>query len=242
MVVNQEFCDMHSHLLPGMDDGCKSVEESVRVLRSSYDQGVRQIFATPHYYPVETVDTFLKRREAAMQALSKRLEQVELPVPQICLGAEVAYRPGIGYQEDLEKLCLGKSRYMLLEMPSSPWSDEVVRSVRNMCSTKGIIPIIAHIEYCMPMQSRDVLMRILEQDVLVQMNAGCLLRFSSRGNGRRLLKNGVVQLLGTDCHNMTSRKPNMGLAMAYLEKKGMTRTVREITALSQSIFREAFGE
>lgn len=242
MVASKAICDMHSHLLPCMDDGCRSVEESVQVLRASYDAGVRQIFVTPHYYPIESVETFLKRRDAAMQVLSERLAQEKQPLPEICVGAEVAYRPGLGYEENLDKLCLGNSRYLLLEMPVGPWSEEIVRSIRNICRIKGITPIIAHIEQYLHMQSRDVLTRILEQDVLVQMNAEYLLNLITRRKGKRLLKSGVVHLLGSDCHNMTSRKPNVGLAVAYLEKKGMTRTVNAISSLSQTIFREAAGK
>lgn len=241
MAMKQPICDMHCHLLPGMDDGCKTAEESIQVLRTSYEQGVRQMFATPHYYPVESIDTFLARREAAMGRLSQRMEQEEQPLPQICLGAEVAYRPGLGYEEELDKLCLGSSRYLLLEMPFTRWSEEVVRSVRNICNIRGITPILAHIERYLSMQSRDTLMRVLEQEVLVQMNAENLLQFSKRGKARKLLESGTVQLLGTDCHNLTSRKPNLGPGVEYLEKKGLTHIVRDIADLSQSIFREATG-
>lgn len=241
MATTHGICDMHCHLLPGMDDGCKTAAESVQVLRTSYEQGVRQMFATPHYYPVEPVSTFLERRSAAMERLMQQVEQETQPLPQICLGAEVAYRPGLGYEEELDKLCMGSSRYLLLEMPFTRWSEEVVRSVRNICNTRGITPILAHIERYLSMQSRDTLMRVLEQDVLVQMNTENLLQFSKRGKARKMLESGMVQLLGTDCHNLTSRKPNLGPGVEYLEKKGMTRIVRDIASLSQSIFREATG-
>lgn len=241
MTMKYAICDLHGHFLPGMDDGCKTVEEAIQVLGSSYAQGVRQMLATPHYYPIEPIAAFLERREAAMQALSRQIEAEAQPLPQICLGAEVAYRPGLGYEEELDKLCLGSSRYLLLEMPFERWGDEVVRSVRNICSTKGITPIIAHIERYLSMQSRDTLMGVLEQDVLVQMNAEHLLQFRSRRQGRKLLESGTVQLLGSDCHNMTTRQPNIGPAVAYLEKKGMDRVVRSIAQLSQSVFQEAAG-
>lgn len=241
MATTYAICDMHCHLLPGMDDGCKTADESIQVLRVSFDQGVRQMFATPHYYPVESVERFLERRTAAMERLTQQMGQETQPLPQICLGAEVAYRPGLGYEKDLDKLCLGASRYLLLEMPFTRWSEEVVRSVRNLCSIQGITPILAHIERYLSMQSRDTLMRVLEQDVLVQMNAENLLQFSKRGKAKKMLESGMVQLLGTDCHNLTSRKPNLGPGVEYLEKKGMTRVLRDIEILSQSIFQEAKG-
>lgn len=237
-----DICDLHGHFLPGMDDGSKSAEESVQMLTAAYGQGVRRMCATPHYYPVESVAAFLQRRQEAVQKLEDRLAQENQSVPQICLGAEVAYRPGIDREEALDKLCLGRSRYLLLEMPFSKWSSEVIRTVRNICSTRGIVPIIAHIERYLSMQSSDMLRKLLEMDVLVQMNAECLLRFQTRGKGRRLLRSGLAQLLGSDCHNMTTRKPNLGPAVEYLRKCGMEDAVEYIAWQSNEIFREAAGE
>ena len=236
------FCDIHSHILPGMDDGCRTAEESVRLLRSSYDQGIHMICATPHYYPVESVSDFLVRRDGSLQELYKVLERETLPAPKLCLGAEVAYRPGLCHQEDLNKLCIGKSQYLLLEMPFYKWGEEVIRTVRGISNVHGITPIIAHIERYLPMQDKEVLDRLLDQEILVQMNAARLLHFSSRGQARRLLKKGTVQLLGSDCHNNTSRPQNLGRAVEYLEKRGMEDVLEEISHYSRRIFREATDE
>lgn len=236
------FCDLHSHILPGMDDGCQTAAESVQLLRTSYQQGIRKMCATPHYYPVETADEFLARRDAAEQELYTALERETLPVPKLCMGAEVAYRPGICYQEDLNKLCIGKSQYLLLEMPFHKWGDEVIRTVRGISNVRGITPILAHIERYLPMQDKEVLERLLDQEILVQMNAARLLHFASRGQARRLLNNRMVNLLGSDCHNNTSRPQNLGQAVEYLEKKGMEDILEELSRRSRRIFREATGE
>ena len=236
------FCDLHSHILPGMDDGCQSVKESVQVLCTSYEQGIRKMCATPHYYPVESVDEFLARRAQAKQELYQALEKVKNPVPKLCMGAEVAYRPGICYQEDLDKLCIGNSQYLLLEMPFHKWGEEVIRTVRSISHVRGITPILAHIERYLPMQEKDVLERILDQEILVQMNAARLLHFASRGQARRLLNNGTVQLISSDCHNNSSRPQNLGQAVEYLEKKGMEDILKELSHRSSRIFREAIGE
>lgn len=233
------ICDVHGHFLPGMDDGCKTAEESVQVLQSSYAQGIGCMFATPHYYPVETVAAFLERRQAAYDRLMEHIANCNMPMPEICLGAEVAYRAGISREDDLEKLCLGKSRYLLLELPFRRWDATVVRDIQIICSTKNITPILAHIERYLELQTRDSLNSVLEQDVLVQMNAGDLLRFGSRRSAAKLLKNGIVQLLGSDCHNMTTRQPNLGPALEYLQKHGMKDVAESIGNFSQQIFEEA---
>lgn len=121
-MIRSDICDLHSHILPGMDDGCKTVGESMQVLRDSWEQGITAMFATPHYYPVESVDAFLTRRRNAWQKLSEHMQQSSEQMPKICLGAEVAYRPGLCYEEDLRALCLGNSRYLLLELPFSRWN------------------------------------------------------------------------------------------------------------------------
>ena len=214
-----ELCDLHTHVLPGMDDGCKTPEESVALLKLAYGQGVRYLFATHHYYPVEPVGEFLRRRDAAWNRLQGQLEkEPDACVPKICLGAEVAYRPGLGYAEDIHKLCIGSSRYLLLELPFSGWNRELVRDVRNMCAVAGITPILAHIERYLDQGNKSLLHQLLELDVLVQMNAGSLLRFSSARKGRQMLKSGMVQLLGSDCHNMRSRQPNLGNAVDRIQK------------------------
>lgn len=235
-------CDIHTHILPGMDDGCKTPEEAVQLLQSSYEQGIRKIFLTPHYYPVESVDEFLARRNQAEKALYKAMEKVGGPFPELCMGAEVAYRAGICYQEDLQKLCLGNSQYLLLEMPFHVWGEEVIRTVRGISNVRGITPILAHIERYLSMQEKDVLERLLDQEILVQMNAARLLHFTSRGQARRLLNNGMVQLLGSDCHNTTGRTQNLAQAIEYLEKKGMYDVLEDISRRSRRIFREATGE
>lgn len=231
--------DLHSHFLPGVDDGCKTAEEAQKVLENSFLQGVVGMFATPHYYPVESVSDFLKRRDEAQNRLCSYLQENSVQIPQLCMGAEVAYRPGLCYEEELPKLCLGSSRYMLLELPFSRWGTEVIRDIRNICNVKGIIPILAHIERYIPIQSAAMLQQVLEMDVLVQMNAGQLLRFGDRRRGCKLLKEGAVQLLGSDCHNLTSRPQNMRAALEYLEKRKMHETADRVMRFGQRIFQEA---
>lgn len=211
------------------------------MLQSSYVQGISRMFATPHYYPVETVEAFLERRQAAYERLREHLADCGTPVPEICLGAEVAYRAGISREEKLEKLCLGNSRYLLLELPFRRWDSNVVRDIQIICSTRNITPILAHIERYLDLQTRDSLNSVLEQDVLVQMNAGNFLRFGSRQTAVKLLKNGAVQLLGTDCHNMTTRPPNLGPALEYLQKHGMKDIAQNIGDFSMQIFDEAMN-
>ena len=134
---------------------------------------------------------------------------------------------------------MGESRYLLLELPFSRWPREVLRDIHAMGSVRGITPILAHIERYFGIQDRDTMEEILDSEALIQMNAEYLLNPRTRRKGRSLLKSGAVQLLGSDCHNMTNRPPNLGEAAAYLEKKGMGETLDRISRLSGEIYRQA---
>ena len=231
------LCDLHSHILPGMDDGCKTADRSMEALRLSYAQGVRVIFATPHYYPVESVERFLSRRQAAWETLQAEIEaQGATDIPEIVLGAEVAYRPGISSAEGIEKLCLGNSNYLLLELPFRAWGREELRQISNFGCAKGLIPILAHYERYRSLQSRQMYDEMARQDVLIQKNAESFSGFFEARRACREVKAGMTHLLGSDCHNLSSRKPNMELAVKSLQKQGLQPELDRITKNGWEIF------
>lgn len=234
------ICDMHCHILPGMDDGSKDVSMSMDMLRAAAKQGVRQILATPHYYPVESVGDFLERRNQAAHALRQAMDAAQEPLPQVCLAAEVAYRPGIGYEEELRSLCIGKSEFLLLELPFGPWGPEVLRDIRNMSCAKGITPVLAHLERYLRIQKKKVIHEVLQQGVLVQLNAEAVLERRTRSKALKMLKAGTVHLLGSDCHNLTTRKPNLGDAVKLLQEvRGLDEPLRRIEFVSTDILEQA---
>ena len=235
--------DMHCHLLPGMDDGCKTVEESVEVLLASGRQGIIGICDTPHYYPEETAEHFLERRARAFHTLQEKIEEVHGtkangPLPRICLGTEVAFHTGLVYEEKLDQLCYGHSHYLLLEMPFFSWSPNVLREVRSIHSVRGITPVIAHLERYLNIAGEGAIEELLSMHVMVQMNAGFLQGFWNRKKAIKMLKSGMVQVMGSDSHDMVKRPPNLGPALQYMESHGMLPIAEEIGRLSSRIFNE----
>ena len=98
--------DFHSHFLPGIDDGADDVSMGAEMLRESYRQGVRVMCATPHFYADEDdPDTFLARRDDAFRRLREYLGD-EKDIPEIVLGAEVLYFPGISVADEVRTLML----------------------------------------------------------------------------------------------------------------------------------------
>ncbi len=202
--------DFHSHILPGMDDGSKSVEESVEMLNALSEQGITRVVATPHFYANdESVSEFLGRRQESLEKLSRNLSP---QMPQIMLGAEVRYYEGLSRHENIRDLCLQGTKLLLIEMPECRWSEFAIRELTDIACGGRIIPVLAHIERCIFLQKKEVLFRLLHNGVLMQINAEFLSGFLSRGKAVKLLKNNQVHFIGSDCHNMQSRPPDIGKA------------------------------
>lgn len=212
--------DFHSHILPGVDDGSRSVEESLAMLRMEAEQGITHVVATPHFYARnDTPERFLKRRAAAWETLQEALID-EPELPKITLGAEVYFFPGISNSEALEQLTIGKKSFIMIEMPSIPWTPSVYQEIEGIYQKTGITPIIAHIDrYISLFHARGVLKRLEEMHVLVQANSSFFLHPSTASMAMRMLKNDQIQFLGSDCHNLSDRKPNLGNAVQKIERR-----------------------
>lgn len=214
------IADFHSHVLPGIDDGSASVEESLAMLRMEADQGIRQVVATPHFYPMhDSPDRFLARRSRAEAMLRERMAQ-ESGLPEIIVGAEVYFFPGISDSEVLKQLTIEGKRFILIEMKELPWGDYVFRELENIYVKQGLVPIVAHIDrYIAPFRTCGIPERLADLPVLVQANAGFFLRRTTKGMAMRMLDRGQIHLLGSDCHNLSSRPPRLGEAVAVIQKR-----------------------
>lgn len=212
--------DFHSHVLPGIDDGSASVEESMGMLRMEVAQGIRHVVATPHFYPrYDSPERFLEKRARAEVQLLQEMAKIP-DMPELSMGAEVYFFRGMSESELLPQLTIGQSRCILIEMPPSPWPEESYRELAGIWENRGITPIIAHIDrYIAPFRTHGIPKRLAELPVLVQANAGFFLDRSTAGMAMRMLKEEQIQLLGSDCHNLTERKPNLGPAVDLIRKR-----------------------
>ena len=209
--------DWHSHILPGMDDGSRNVAESIALLKMQAEQGVDTVVATPHFYANdETVASFLKRRRDAFALLKANLPD---NAPEIHLGAEVRYYQGISRLVGLKDLKVEGSPVLLVEMPMSRWSESMVRELMEISSISGVKLALAHIDRYLRLQSRDVWTRIYDSDFLIQVNASFFTAWGTRRKAMSLLTNGCIQMIGSDCHNLTSRPPQIGSAFGIIQKK-----------------------
>ncbi len=211
--------DTHCHILPGIDDGSADVSMSEKMLDLQKKSGVDRIIATPHFYLSEqSIDSFIDRRTEAFEKIlpAVRARKIDL----IC-GAEVLYTESLA-DEDLSRLCIQGTCYMLTELPYIKLSGRFIKSFRSFVGSvfPDIRIILAHAERYLNYTDADDIYEILESDILVQLNCGSFKPFSPHtGFMYDLLRNDMAHFLGTDCHNSTTRPPNMPAAEKAISRK-----------------------
>lgn len=229
--------DFHTHVLPSIDDGSRSVEESLEMLRVIARQGIKRVVATPHFYPQhDDPKRFLERRKKAETMLREAIEK-ESGLPELSIGAEVYFFHGISDSEALPALTIDNKSYIMIEMLGSPWQDSAYRELQNIYEKQGLVPIIAHVDrYISPFKTYGIFERLAELPVLVQTNASFFLNKTTSHMALRRLKNGEIHLLGSDCHNLTSRPPKLGGAVDIIRKKLGTEALAYISDYQQQVF------
>lgn len=216
--------DLHTHILPGMDDGAAHSADSIEMLKLEAAQGVDAVVLTPHFYrDRETAESFLKRREVAYAHLCARI--AELPpeerqaLPVMTLGAEVTWMENCSRWDGLEALCYAGTRYLLLEPPFIPWQESWFHDLSDLMNATGLTPVIAHLDRYVRYQKKEAIRELLSYGLPVQVSADSLLHLGSRGWVLEQMKNGSVQLLISDCHDTDKRAPNVGKALEVIERK-----------------------
>lgn len=219
--------DFHSHILPQIDDGSKNVETSLEMIRRSKASGVDVMIATPHFYAdCDRVDSFLKKRAEAYGKIANYLSD---DTPKLMLGAEVAFFDGMGSAERISELTVEGTNILLLEMPFRTWTGNDILQVNRLISVKKLHIIIAHLErYLKIPGNMPFVNSLLELPVNVQINAESL---TDRKQSRALIKmfkQEKAHLLGSDCHGINHRPPNLMSGREVIEKKAGADCLRRI--------------
>ena len=185
------WIDLHSHILPQLDDGSDSVEMSL---------------ASHYYAKHSSIPAFCERRAEAMERLSAVLTE---DLPRVLPAAEVAYFPRME-EQDLTPLCIQGTRTLMLEMPFADWTSLQAEAVEALVLDCGYQVVLVHPErFCFSKSNRHQLEKLAELPIGLQINAGSLLRWGTRRLALDLLQLAHWPLLGSDCHNLTSRPPNL---------------------------------
>lgn len=211
--------DFHSHILPGIDDGSCSVEESIALLRMEAEQGIGHVVATPHFYAKhDTPERFLARRAEAEIRLREEMER-HSGLPRLSIGAEVHFFPGISHSDALAQLTIDQNGCILLEMPVCRWTESMYQEMEDIQLWQGITPVIAHVDrYISPLRMVGIPEHLEKLPVLIQANASFFLRGTTKRMALKMLQKNQIHLLGSDCHNLTERVPNLGPAVSLIRR------------------------
>ena len=231
--------DFHTHILPGIDDGSRDIQMTEQMLEKEAASGVTIVYATPHFYAHRTgVSGFLEKRDASCRKVRELLERRD-DLPSIRVGAEVYYFRGMGRAEHTPGLCVEGTDILLLEMPFEQWTEEVYRDTKELILKRGLRVVLAHVErYTGFQKDRDVWDRVMDLPVTIQMNAGSFLKFGMKRHFcRNLLRQEAGRvIIGSDCHNLTSRPPNLAQAMDFIREKEGDDIVRKIEETEKRLF------
>lgn len=203
-----KMVDLHSHILPGLDDGAQSMEESVQIARKACDGGIQKIVATTHLFRGDFLPCDFGRIEEKRQELVKALDDSSIAV-EVFRGAEVHISHNLieEIRENREYLVLNQGSYMFVEFPS----EHVYTGVKNLffeLMSEGITPIIAHPERnSVFIRNPALLYELVEMGALSQANSGSFVGLYGRTTQEtiyRMLELGLVHFIASDCHSPNS--------------------------------------
>lgn len=228
--------DIHTHILPGIDDGARDMAESVAMARMASADGVRTMVATPHHYPLGTESPLARGRRLRDAVVAQ--SGVDL---DILVGQEMAAEPTLPeLVGDGLFLPIEGTRYVLVEPPFEGWP-AWVDDVLDRLQAGGFRPILAHPERNSTVQREpDVLMRLVRRGVLCQVNTGSVLGDYGKGaqaSGIVLLKRQFVHILASDAHSADgARQPNLSAGLTAVgEVVGAARARAMVTTVPQAI-------
>lgn len=230
--------DMHTHILPGVDDGAKNVNESLKLIKTLKNAGVTDICLTPHYYThKESLKDFLKRRDEAFCELKSFIDDDI----NLHLGAEVYITKYLFINDDdLKSVCYNGTRHMLTEFPyNSAFEGESMMFINKLLNNYGITPVLAHVErYPNLLKNFDVLEELIDMGVIIQSNACSFTEFPLKIKLTKMLKKGYIQLIGSDAHSEKRNSPDSFDSFnSYISKKLSGNVISDINSLSMEILK-----
>ena len=211
--------DFHNHVLPNVDDGPQSIEESLDMLDCAYKQGIKKVINTVHYQHPKMDDKNVSTNYlmGQLDILQKSVDEKNIDI-KLYLTAEVFYLPNLVEISSNPILTIGNGKYMLIEFTTNiyPTGFENVLFDLQMA---GITPVIAHPErYRFIQKDFKILNRWIDKGYILQLDAGSILGFFGPNIKKitiEMIKNGLIHLVGSDAHN--NKKRNFCLLDAYHE-------------------------
>ena len=212
--------DIHCHILPGLDDGAQTIEESLKMVRIAQSEGIQKIIATPHHIE-GSYHNAKEKIIRQVEILNEAIKEEEIPL-EIFSGQEIFLTMDTAQHLKEERLLtLADSKYVLIEFPLMEiprFAEHALYSIQ----LNGLIPVIAHPErIASVIEDPCILEPLINKGCLLQVNAMSLTGHFGRkvqATAEYLVKSNMVHLMGTDAHNDQSRTPKMTRALEKTTK------------------------
>ncbi len=209
--------DIHSHILPGVDDGAKSWEIAVEMCQMAAADGITHMVATPHANDQFTYDR--RRNEEAIAQLRERVNGAV----ELSLGCD--FHMSFDNIQDLRKnpaeFCIARTNYLLVEFSDFGVSPQMVEMLKEFLDN-GLRPIITHPERNQLLQQKPrIIFDMAELGCIIQVTASSFTGFwgaAPQKTAQWLLKNAVLHVLATDSHDPVRRKPILSEGRAAVAK------------------------
>ena len=219
--IMDRIFDIHNHILPGVDDGSKDMETSIKMLKIAAKDGITDIILTPHNKPNRR-NVYADEMVPMMEALKNRCREEHIDI-RFHRGNEIYYRGDVVERIDIGKAAtMGDSRYVLLEFgPEDPW--DYIKNGTYEILSGGYTPIIAHVErYSHVVKDKDRVGALADMGAYIQINASSLMGevgYPIKKFCKSLMKDGLVSFIATDAHDEKKRTPKLKDCIKYVSKK-----------------------
>jgi protein-tyrosine phosphatase len=222
------FVDIHSHIIPAVDDGPSTIEDVVEMLRRAHTNGTRELVATPHMF-LDLFDNFDPQAVKESFGQTKAELEKRSALPEFDFLSEMSLYPGaenficrefLDALESRRVLTLNDSRYILVEAP--PYLSVIqMRYAVDRVLASNLRPVIAHPERYLAFQDRPKRMvEFIEKGCVIQVNGGSLLGIygrKARKTAWSLLKNDLVHIVASDSHGSSARPHDLGSVCSALK-------------------------
>lgn len=220
--------DMHTHILPLVDDGAKTFQLACEMLAEEINNGVDTVILTPHFLSHKDLYNGKEDLELRFEEFKERVKDFNI---NLQLGCEIYYnRSLLEMLSNNQVVTLNKSKYILVEFNLDNPNEDIDEAVYNIIC-RGFKPIVAHVERYAYVTYEDV-KQYRETGALIQVNSSSILGDFGRKPQKlalKLIKNGLVDFIASDCHSMGVRKPNLKECFAFVEKKLKIKFKNKIT-------------
>jgi len=217
----EPYIDIHSHILPGLDDGSENYEMSLRMLEQAARENIGEMILTPHYKPMRR-NVLAEKIRQVFACLDERREAADIPI-RLYLGSEIYYSSEVlPALREGKALTMVDTPYVLIEF--SPREDHAyIRDAVYALLSEGYYPILAHAErYAGLMEKKVRVEELFDMGCYIQINAASITGgngWESRQDVKWLLKREYVHFVATDSHEDRKRSPKFMDAAAYVARK-----------------------